>query len=205
MKEYIAKKASYKLKINDDLWKKVPAAELSEGWWDQFPKKYKTEAKLAYCDEGLILRMETEEWPITVKAMNLNDEVCLDSCMEFFFTPNTEDKEYINLEANAGSIPLCGIGAGREGRKALNPIKDGVEVKTLIDFEKGWKLYLFIPFDFIKKHFSKIEKTMKANFYKCGEETVIEHYFVWNKIGTAVPDYHRPEYFGNIILSDEEI
>ena len=205
MKEYFAKKASYKLKIDDDRWESVPAAELSEGWWELFGQKYKTLARLVHCDDGLILRMETDEWPIRINAMKLNDEVCLDSCMEFFFTPNTVDKDFINIEANAASVPLCYIGEQRHGRKPLDPCDEGVEFKTMIDFEQGWKLYVFIPFCFLEKHFSKVDPEMRANFYKCGEETVIEHYCVWNKVETPSPDYHRPEYFGKIVLSEENL
>ena len=203
MKEYIAKRVSYKLNLEDKLWESIPALELNEGWWDQFPKNFDTKARLVHFSDGLIVRMETNEWPITVKAMSLNDEVCLDSCMEFFFTPNTEDKNYMNIEANAASVPLCAIGEERNGRKSINPIGGGVEVKTQIEFERGWKLYIFIPFSFIEKHFSGIGKEMRANFYKCGEESAVDHYSVWNKIETEEPDYHRPECFGRIILSED--
>ncbi len=205
MNEYIVKKVASKLKIDDAEWEKVPAAKLNEGWWGAFPKNYATLARLVHCDGGLILRMETSEWPISVKAAKLNDEVCLDSCMEFFFTANTSDKEYINIEANAASVPLCYIGVDRYKRKALSPCEEGVEFQTLIEFEKGWKLCVFIPFSFIEKHFSSVEREMHANFYKCGEETPIEHYSVWNKIETPEPDYHRPEFFGKLIISDEKI
>lgn len=203
MKEYIAKKVSYKLKMEDDVWEKLPAAELTEGWWDLFEKNYKTVARLAHTDDGVILRMESEEWPITIKTMTQNTEVCFDSCMEFFFTPNTLVTDYVNVEASAGSTPLCYVGPDREHRKGLNAIAEGLEFKTMLEFEKGWKLYVYIPFSFMKKHFSEVGKEFKANFYKCGEETVISHFCTWNKVDTPEPDYHRPEFFGKVILSDE--
>ena len=205
MKEYTVKKASYKLGIDDAAWEKVPAVELKEGWWEQYPKKFKTLARLVHCDEGLILRMETDEWPITVKTMTYNSEVCLDSCMEFFFTPNDVDRDFINIEASAASVPLCYIGEDRYHRKGLNPIKEGLRFRTLIEYEKGWMLYIFVPFTFLKKYFSKVGPEMRLNFYKCGDETDVVHYNVWNKIETEEPDYHRPEYFGKALLSDKEI
>ena len=205
MKEYIAKRVSYKLSADDATWEKVPAAELNEGWWDGFPKNTETKARLVHTDKALILRMETKEWPIKVKATKLNEEVCLDSCMEFFFIGNTKDKKYVNIEANAASVPLCGFGEGRHGRERLNPVAEGVEFKTIVEFEKGWKLYVYIPFTFFKGKFAPVGREMLANFYKCGDETDVEHYNVWNKVDTEAPDYHRPEYFGKIVLSDEEI
>ena len=205
MKEYIAKKVPYKLGIDDDKWDLVPAAELNEGWWDQFPKSYNATARLAHCDEGLILRMDAEEWPIKIKTMKVNSEVCLDSCMEFFFIPNTEDENYINIEATAGAVPLCYIGKEREGRKSIKPIEEGLEFKSLIEFGRGWRLYVFIPYSFIRSRYSSVSTEMRANFYKCGDETEIEHYNTWNKVETPEPDYHRPEFFGKVILSEESI
>ena len=205
MKEYIAKKVSYKLKIDDDAWDKVPAAELNEGWWEAFPKKYATSARLVHCDGALILRMESEEWPVRIETMEMNSEVCFDSCLEFFFTANTEDKAYINIEASAGSVPLCYIGNERNGREPIDPIAEGLEFRTLLEYGKGWKLYVFIPLTFMEKYFSRVDGEMRANFYKCGEQTIVEHYLVWNKVETAEPDYHRPEYFGKLVLSDELI
>lgn len=205
MKEYIVKKVSSPLTLEDARWEKLEYVELSEKWENLFPTDYNTKARLAYSEDGLFLRMETEEWPIVVNTFEENDEVCLDSCMEFFLTPNTKDESYINIEANAHAVPLCGIGAQREGRNEIVCSKEGVVVKTMFQFKCGWILFEYIPFDFLKKHFTAIDKEMRANFYKCGDETGVEHYCVWNKVGTEEPDYHRPEYFGKLVLSDETV
>ena len=41
-------------------------------------------------------------------------------------------------------------------------------------------------------------KTFRANFYKCGDMLSVPHYVTWNPVGTPKPDYHRPEYFGEL-------
>ena len=41
---------------------------------------------------------------------------------------------------------------------------------------------------------------VRANFYKCGDRTAVEHYIVWNEITAANPDYHRPECFGSLVI-----
>jgi hypothetical protein len=43
-------------------------------------------------------------------------------------------------------------------------------------------------------------KRMKGNFQKCGDKTKFPHYGSWNRIDTPEPDFHRPEYFGDLIL-----
>jgi len=39
-----------------------------------------------------------------------------------------------------------------------------------------------------------------ANFYKCGDKTSKLHYVTWNPVGTEDPDYHQPDYFGEILF-----
>lgn len=36
----------------------------------------------------------------------------------------------------------------------------------------------FVPYTFIEKHFSTHTATLRANFYKCGELTVREQYYL---------------------------
>jgi hypothetical protein len=202
MKTYIAKKVNSKMTVNDERWQKADVAELDCVWENTFPSPYKTTAQLVHSDEGIFLRMATDEWPIRVTAMKHNESVCVDSCMEFFFVPNTEETKYINLEANPAGILRISIGDGRGARQNL----DRVHVETLIRPEQGWQLMAYIPYEFLEKHYGNInKKQIRANFYKCGDLTVKKHYSMWNRVETERPDYHRPEYFGLVILSDETI
>ena len=41
---------------------------------------------------------------------------------------------------------------------------------------------------------------LRGNFYKCGDATVQPHYLAWNPVTSAVPAFHRPEDFGEIVL-----
>jgi hypothetical protein len=41
------------------------------------------------------------------------------------------------------------------------------------------------------------EKIM-GNFYKCADDTAFKHYLSWNPILTPNPDFHRPEFFGEL-------
>jgi hypothetical protein len=38
----------------------------------------------------------------------------------------------------------------------------------------------------------------KANFYKCGDELSQPHYLSWNNIKSGKPNFHLPEFFGEI-------
>ena len=201
MKEYVAKKVNSPLTVNDARWESIEKVLLDSVWLHRMPSPYTTYAQLAHSDDGITVRLSTNEWPLTITAMKHNESVCIDSCMEFFFTPNMDDADYINLEMNPAGICLVCIGPGRGGREKLE-FKDEIKVESLITPECGWTIMAHIPYSFLNKYYSHCDKTMKGNFYKCGNNTVIPHYSTWNKVETPMPDYHRPEYFGKIILAD---
>lgn len=69
---------------------------------------------------------------------------------------------------------------------------------------KFWAVQYSIPFTFIEKYFGKLDiksgYRLEGNFYKCGDETKYPHYGCWNPIKISSPDFHRPEFFGDLIL-----
>lgn len=205
MKEYIAKKVNSRMNINDERWSLADVATLDYVWQDSFPSPYITKAQLVHSDEGITVRLSTNEWPITVTAMSYNSAICIDSCMEFFFIPNMDEDEYINFEMNPAAIALTAKGPGRHSRPRIDIHGENVKIESSVIGEEGWTVMAFISYDFLLKHYTHCGKEMRANFYKCGDKTVEKHYSTWNPIPTEKPDYHRPEYFGKIILSEQMI
>lgn len=41
---------------------------------------------------------------------------------------------------------------------------------------------------------------MIGNFFKTGEQTPVHHTLSWNLIDLDKPDFHRPEWFGKLIV-----
>ena len=200
MKEYIAKKTVKPESVSDKIWNSAEKVTLDCVWEDAFPSPYKTTAAMLHTDEGVYVKMTTDEWPLRVTTMELNGSICTDSCMEFFFTPNTVDKDYINVEINPAGVSLVSIGEGRPDRRRIDIDGEGVAIETLIRPLEGWELMLFVPYSFLKKYFTEISHEFLGNFYKCGDKTVRQHYSTWNKVIAPKPDYHRPECFGKIKL-----
>ena len=200
MKEYVAKKVKLPDNICDKIWEGIEAVSLDFVWEDAFPSPYKTTARMVHSEEGVTVKMTAEEWPLRITTMELNGSICTDSCMEFFFTPNATDKDYINVEINPAGVSLISIGEGRYNRRRIDISGEGVRVETLIKPLEGWELMLFLPYSFMKKYFSEVSGLFRANFYKCGDKTVIQHYCTWNEVVAPKPDYHRPECFGKITL-----
>lgn len=63
-----------------------------------------------------------------------------------------------------------------------------------------WKLTVEIPFSLIGIQIDELPTAIKANFYKCGDETSVPHYLSWSNIMTKEPDFHQPEFFGELIF-----
>ncbi len=203
MKNYGFTKISSKtLKMSDSAWENVPMAELD--WFGFSPSKGypSTNVKGVYSDEGLTLLYRTNERPSDVLARfhGKNEQVCLDSCVEFFFKPLPEkDDRYMNIELSAGGGMLIGLGEARKGRIRPEFELSDFEIETEI-LEDGWRAKFFVPFSYVKSHFGDFSNNFKGNFYKCGDETACVHYGTWNPVEVPRPDYHRPEFFGELYL-----
>ena len=205
MKKYISQTITSPVTICGEEWQGAELMRIDSVWEDKFPSPYETTAKILHTDEGVYVKLSTNEWPLRITAMTHNDSICVDSCMEFFFTPNTVDADYINFEMNPVGATLTCIGAGRHNRQRIDIHGEGVRVCTLVRPEEGWDAMIFVSFDFMRKHFSTVEGRFRANLYKCGDKTVIQHYSTWNKVDTPAPDYHQPAFFGEVILKDADI
>ncbi|NMA83990.1 MAG: hypothetical protein GX962_09025 [Epulopiscium sp.] len=204
----------YPLSSAESPWTNIPVAHIKCFPWDTNGYMPKTIAQLAYTDQGLHVRLESYEKSIAAKYHDLNDPVHKDSCMEFFFNPNpSKDNRYLNFEINAIGTLHLGIGGERSTRRHMNEvdpktfkIQPSVTVNTLEGYKgPSWVLQYFIPFSWLEEYYGPVSfqsgHKMMGNFYKCGDDTAFPHYGCWNLIETEKPDFHRPEYFGELIFA----
>ncbi|RLD33717.1 MAG: hypothetical protein DRI73_05030 [Bacteroidetes bacterium] len=176
--------------------------------WEEFSYKPQVEFKVAYHSGNLFIKYYVGEKYIRAVNVNTNESVWEDSCVEFFVAPD-DTVNYFNFEVNCIGTCLVQKGEKREGRKFLAPD----EIKNINSFSslgnspfserKGsfvWNLTLMIPLVSIcgLQQESLKGLKMKANFYKCGDKLSEMHFLSWNPIGTAQPDFHQPDYFGEL-------
>jgi hypothetical protein len=64
----------------------------------------------------------------------------------------------------------------------------------------SWELCVRIPFHLMDIDADHLPPKLLGNFYKCADATDQPHYVSWNPIKTEKPDFHRPEFFGEIYL-----
>ena len=156
-------------------------------------------------DDRLTVIFKTFEENIVSTYTEPNSPVYLDSCVEFFvnFFP-AQSAKYMNFEVNPAGCMLIGFGESRENRVLLDDDRSGFRIRAHSE-KSFWSVEYDIPFAFIEKHYGAAfapENGMKwsANFYKCGDDTPLPHYYVWNRIKSEKPDYHRPESFGRLTV-----
>lgn len=167
-------------------------------------------AKLYIYGEKLVLSMEAveNEGYLRAEEQGLSAFVHEDSCMEFFFMPDKEKlNEYINIEINPKGAAHIAIGSSRHGRRRVTKLAEGeFELKSFCkrgsNGESIWGFTAYIDFALISRMADipgyKPPAVIPANFYICGDKTPEEHYGVWNDSYNETPDFHRPEFFGEL-------
>ncbi|MGV8878522.1 MAG: carbohydrate-binding family 9-like protein [Sphingobacteriaceae bacterium] len=173
--------------------------------WSAFPYTPKANFVVAHGADCIFIKYEVTEKFVKDFYKQPNEPVYKDSCVEFFiaFEP---DEPYYNFEFNYTGNCLAGFGNGKEERvllsvETIKKIRTHSTVHTSIaDSPVSWELIIVIPFDVF--YFHTLEslngRIAKVNFYKCGDDLPIPHFLVWNEIISPFPDFHLPDFFGEM-------
>jgi hypothetical protein len=176
--------------------------------WVDFSYKPSVRFKIAYGKNEIFLKYYVEEECIRAETVLDNEMICEDSCVELFVSPEP-DGIYYNFEFNCIGTCLGGVGTSREDNSIIDSkIVDTIRrLSTLGNkpFKEKvgnfkWELMTAIPVESFVKHEIKELKgrSFRANFYKCGDKLSKVHYLTWSRINTRKPDFHRPEFFGEL-------
>ena len=68
-----------------------------------------------------------------------------------------------------------------------------------------WAVDYTVPASLLKKLYGRTPapgSRMRGNFYKC-DETIHPHFGSWAPIVHFRPDFHRPEWFGELTLAEK--
>lgn len=179
--------------------------QIDENPWPMHDILPKASFRIAYNDRSILIDFVVKERDIRSKHVYYNDPVYKDSCVEFFIAFD-DDKAYYNFEFNCTGTCLAGYGAGRQ--RELLPFSAGYPIETEVRFKQAkdsfpditWELSAVIPFEVFVKHSirSLRGKVCRGNFYKCGDELPQPHYLTWSRIESKSPDFHLPEFFGQL-------
>jgi len=173
--------------------------------WKAYPYRPEALFRIAHTGEAILLDYRINESDIKAVCNQDGGRVWEDSCVEFFVS--FSDECYYNIECNCIGKLLIGKGAGKEGR---TPLPDALLKRVdrwaslgrlPIENRSGdWAVSLVIPKAVFYPDLSKTFDAIKAkgNFYKCGDCLPTPHFLSWNPIQNETPDFHRPEFFGEL-------
>ena len=178
--------------------------------WKEYPYQPSVKFRAAHIGHAVLLHYQVAEASVRAVATADDGRVWEDACVEFFLSPESNDF-YYNLECNcAGKLLLHGGAAGTErpgaSEEVLKSVKRWASLGTE-PFEERvgectWEVALVIPTSAIFRH--SIEsldgKTMRANFYKCGDLLQTPHFLSWSPIDLPQPKFHCPEFFGEVVF-----
>ena len=185
----------------------------SVNWPAEFHYAPLCAGRIARTEDSLVVDFRVSGLDLRVQNLSDRGRIWEDSTCEFFVQVPGSD-EYINFEVNAAGRLLACRGTGRNDRvplpdEALAQIVritavDGLNVTEPIDYAGGlwnWRIMLVIPFEVIGADPDALPEKLRGNFYKCGDLTAHPHFASWSPVGTEHPDFHRPEYFGELQLN----
>ena len=185
----------------------LPKHYLDNQPWPEFKTNCQTSFSVAHSGRAILLKYFVQEDVIKVAMHKTNEQVHKDNCVEFFigFAPG---KEYYNIEINCFGICSMAYGDGRSNRKMLpenliSKIQTSILIKSapttaLTNFQ--WEITMIIPrevFDYSNLKSFRDQRAV-ANFFKCGDDLPAPHYLTWNMIDAKTPDFHLPEFFGEL-------
>jgi hypothetical protein len=175
-------------------------------WPTAFPYKPVVAFDIARGAKDLYLHYFVRGLSLRATADADGTHVHPDSCVEFFARRDGEIN-YINFEFNC--IGAC-FSERHRTRTDTTPLTPG-EYRSIrryttlqreaFDEKPGihaWELTVAIPLRLMTIDPDNLPKKMFGNFYKCADATENPHYVTWSPVDLPEPNYHCPEFFGEI-------
>lgn len=176
-------------------------------WPDQYSYKPITSFLIGRSSDAVFIKYNVKG--TMLKAVYTEDQAHVheDSCVEFFCMPEGAEK-YTNFEFNC--IGTCSA-SSRKGRsedvvpfpkEAMASIEryPSIGNKPFTEMEGmfEWDLTVKIPMKLMGIDPENLPEKIRGNFYKCADDTESMHFVSWAPIHTENPDFHRPEFFGEL-------
>ena len=176
-------------------------------WPQAYPYAPFCQGRIARTQDALVIDFRVSG--LDLRALNLADNGSQweDSCCEFF-VEDPDGSCYYNFEVNPLGKVLAAAGPDRNKREK-RPAEEMEEILRTARFEGpqdyaggiwDWRVTLLIPFHLIGVDPEALPEKLRANFYKCGDCTAHPHFLSWSPIDTPNPDFHRPDFFGELLL-----
>lgn len=200
---------------NKAQWKKIKTIEIKHYMGKVSAFKPEVQSKMMYDDTNVYVIFQVKDRFVKSVVTEYNGNVSGDSCVEFFFSPDSEAPlRYFNLEVNAGGTPLMFyITKPMTELKKLLPeelsqIQIAHSLPKIVDPEitepVTWTIEYKIPISLLSKYANVTHPAKgvnwKANFYKTGSKTSNPNYLTWSLVDNPRPNFHLPQFFGTLVF-----
>jgi len=185
----------------------IPFHRIDTVNWEIFPYCPEATFRIAHNSKTILLNYRINESDIKAVCNQDNGRIWEDSCVEFFIAFNEDS--YYNIECNCIGKLLIAKGSKREGRIPLpETLLKNIDRWSSLGYlpvenrSGNWEVSLVIPKEIFYPEITKSFDNVKAkgNFYKCGDCLQTPHFLSWNPIRSETPDFHRPEFFGELVF-----
>ena len=198
---------------DQDAWRGVEPLAIERYLNDRPAHVPRVQAKLGYDDEAVTVIFRVEDQ--YVRAVHGHqDSVCRDSCVEFFFVPDTDAaKGYFNIEINCSGALLFHFQTQPRVDHVVISDADCTQVEIAATMPSRvepeiaepvtWGIECRVPVALLESYMDMARPatgvTWRANLYKCADATSHPHWLSWSPIGGKI-DFHQPQYFGEIVF-----
>ena len=127
-------------------WENIPSVQMDQYLWSDV-RSIIPSAQAAWDEDALYVRLQAIEPHILRRFTGTLDEVCKDSCLEFFFCPQPEGDRYFNFEGNPNGSIYVGYGRPGSARCRLHRgnFKEILQIQPF-DIPGGWGAELALPY-----------------------------------------------------------
>ena len=160
-----------------------------------------TEVRLLWTSEWLFLRFHARFRVITVfpaaEANGRRDQLWDRDVAEVFLQPDPSQlRRYKEFEVSPnGSWIDLDIAPGEK-----HDLKSGLRRRVVLsETKKTWVAELALPMKCLVEQFDPAA-TWKVNFYRVEGVAEPRYYSAWQPTGTAAPNFHVPETFGELVF-----
>lgn len=183
-------------------WEKAVPLRFNADWQGKkADPERETEVRLLWTTERLFLRFRAKYRVITVfpdaEPNGRRDQLWDRDVAEVFLQPDPSNlwryKEF-EVSPNGQWIDLD-IAPGEK-----HDLRSGMRRRVVLNEDaKTWVAELAIPVKCLVKRFDSVER-WRVNFYRVEGASEPRFYSAWRPTGTAVPNFHVPEAFGELVF-----
>lgn len=181
-------------------------------WPGLYPYTPEVSFKVFHTGGELCIRYEVSEYLTVALEQKRGGDVCMDSCVEFFISPDGDMTFYNyefscigmpNIEHNSIDRHFCHKAGDRTYDSVITYPSMGRKPFEEKLGANRWSIIVVIPigalFDDSYTSWNELERA-RVNFYSCGDRLSLRHLLSWSPVGTPRPQFHAPDYFEQIIF-----